>query len=275
MTAETCRHGESAPTEMLVALPSSQGGLGRHKCAVCAFQQGKSETRSRLIELGRLTDCDHGSVAPTSILKSLRDSQGGSGRHKCVVCAYQQGRAAARNLPIESAWDHYDDSGDSSDLLVNGEEPAPGATRQVPPGSGRQFQYLDDERLQEIGLAGELLVVEHEKRRLTSEGRLELAHKVMHVSQELGDDEGYDVLSYTSDGKRMYIEVKTTLLGNETPFYLTRNEAEFAAGNPEDYYLYRLYDLNEVENTAKFFVVKGDPKSYFEFAAVLYSVSPP
>jgi hypothetical protein len=103
---------------------------------------------------------------------------------------------------------------------------------------------------------------------------LELAHKVTHVSQEVGDGEGYDVLSYTSDGMPMFIEVKTTLMGNEAPFFLTKNEAEFAAGNADGYYLYRLYELNEQENTAKFFVAEGDPKCYFELTAVLYSVSP-
>jgi hypothetical protein len=274
MELENCKHGGNAPRDMLAMLPGSQGGLGRHKCAVCAYQQGRSEYRRRLIDLGRLTECDHGSVAPTAILKSLGDSQAGAGRHKCVVCAYQEGRAEARNLPAESAWGHYDDSDDKTDLLIYGEEPVHGPIPNATEFPHEEFPYHHSQRLQEIGLIGELLVVEHEKRRLTSEGLLKLAEKVTHVSREIGDGEGYDILSYTTGGRKMYIEVKTTLSGNETPFYLTRNEARFAADNAEDYCLYRLYELNEKAHTAKFFVVTGDPGRHFKLTPLLYSVSP-
>jgi len=63
--------------------------------------------------------------APISILVALGGSQGGAGRHKCVVCAYQQGRAAAGILPVEAVWDHYDESGGNRSLLIGGEEPVP------------------------------------------------------------------------------------------------------------------------------------------------------
>ncbi len=106
--------------------------------------------------------------APISILVALGGSQGGAGRHKCVVCAYQQGRAAAGILPVEAVWDHYDESGGNRSLLIGGEEPVPVAMWGGPLSSGRKLPYLERERLYEIGLMGELLVVEHEKRRLTS-----------------------------------------------------------------------------------------------------------
>jgi len=35
MRMEECRHGNKAPLDMLLALPESQGGLGRHKCPNC------------------------------------------------------------------------------------------------------------------------------------------------------------------------------------------------------------------------------------------------
>jgi hypothetical protein len=35
--------------------------------------------------------CKHGSGAPKDVLESLPDYQGKTGRHKCVVCAYQAG----------------------------------------------------------------------------------------------------------------------------------------------------------------------------------------
>lgn len=38
-----------------------------------------------------IENCDHGHAAPRKILAELPDSQGGSGRHKCPVCAYHHG----------------------------------------------------------------------------------------------------------------------------------------------------------------------------------------
>ncbi len=62
--------------------------------------------------------------APISIPVALHGSQGGSGRHKGVVCAYQQRRAVARNLPFEAVRDHYDESGGNRSLLIGGVVPA-------------------------------------------------------------------------------------------------------------------------------------------------------
>jgi hypothetical protein len=35
--------------------------------------------------------CKHGKQAPKDLLEELPDSQAGSGRHKCAVCAYEAG----------------------------------------------------------------------------------------------------------------------------------------------------------------------------------------
>jgi len=37
---EGCKHGSRALTMLLAGLPESQAGVGRHKCATCAFQLG-------------------------------------------------------------------------------------------------------------------------------------------------------------------------------------------------------------------------------------------
>jgi len=51
----------------------------------------------------------------------------------------------------------------------------------------------------EIGLAGEVLVLEHEKTQLRHSNREDLAQRVRHVSIEVGDGPGYDVLSFDSE----------------------------------------------------------------------------
>lgn len=38
-----CKHGKSAPEYILMDLPASQAGTGRHRCAVCAFHEGLVE----------------------------------------------------------------------------------------------------------------------------------------------------------------------------------------------------------------------------------------
>ncbi len=42
VSAEThCQHGKVAPSAVIHGLPDSQAGLGRHKCAVCAYDAGR------------------------------------------------------------------------------------------------------------------------------------------------------------------------------------------------------------------------------------------
>lgn len=273
MQMEKCRHGEEAPSEMLRALPKSQGGLGRHKCPSCAYQQGMAESSALVLSLGRLEECGHGAVAPKSILESLGDSQGGSGRHKCVVCAYQRGRAAALDVMIDSAWANYVKSGRIENLLFQ-EDFSSHDVSYIPEVDNQGSVAVLDARAQEIGLQGEILVIEHEKRRLVSEGLLRLANQVVHVAVEEGDGAGYDIRSFDSEGKPMFIEVKTSVSGKLTPFFITRNELEFARTHSADYFLYRLYELDEVRNSAKFFIRRGDPVEYFELSPRLYAARP-
>jgi hypothetical protein len=48
----------------------------------------------------------------------------------------------------------------------------------------------------------------------------------------------------------MYIEVKTTTLGKETPIFFSKTENEFSEKKSKDYHLYRVFDLKE--NTRMF-----------------------
>ena len=43
---EPCLHGSGAPREVLVGLPGSQGGRGRHKCTICAYALGLARAQT-------------------------------------------------------------------------------------------------------------------------------------------------------------------------------------------------------------------------------------
>ncbi len=104
------------------------------------------------------------------------------------------------------------------------------------------------ERSMKIGLKGELLVVEREKEKLI---KLGLNKEVEHKSLK-GDGDGYDILSYNEEGMPIYIEVKTTIGGINTPFDISINEVLFSNENPDRYYLYRLFNFNEGNNSAEY-----------------------
>lgn len=40
-------------------------------------------------------NCEHAKAAPRAIIDELPESQAGAGRHKCAVCAFRAGYAAA------------------------------------------------------------------------------------------------------------------------------------------------------------------------------------
>lgn len=115
--------------------------------------------------------------------------------------------------------------------------------------------YLEKEqRNLKLGLLGEEFILEYEKWRLNSSGKEKLAEQVRWVSNEEGDGVGFDILSRNDNGTDKYIEVKTTKLGKDTPFFFTRNELKFSKDNNKNYHLYRLFNFNQ---KPKMFVKNG------------------
>jgi hypothetical protein len=95
-----------------------------------------------------------------------------------------------------------------------------------------------DARNRALGKSGEELVFLSERKRLKTEGRADLAKKVRWVSEEDGDGAGYDILSFTSTGTERLLEVKTTIGGQTTPFYLSENERLLSTERPEEFRLF-------------------------------------
>jgi Domain of unknown function (DUF3883) len=106
----------------------------------------------------------------------------------------------------------------------------------------RKFDPVErDHRNRSLGKAGESFVVDLERARLVQADRADLARKVRWVSEEDGDGAGYDILSFYPGGRESLIEVKTTNGAARTPFYLSRNESEFAKERPTDWSIYRVH----------------------------------
>lgn len=124
--------------------------------------------------------------------------------------------------------------------------PSPAMARQpIPEKLKRLVRKFDpverDHRNRSLGRAGEAFVVDVERHRLANAGRLDLSRMVRWVAEEDGDGAGYDVYSFNPHGRERLIEVKTTNGAARTPFFLSRNECDFAAERPSDWCIYRVH----------------------------------
>ena len=99
-----------------------------------------------------------------------------------------------------------------------------------------------------------------------------MAEKVLHVSVVEGDGAGHDIRSFQDSGAPLFIEVKTTRGGPETPFYLSAGELEFARVQQNSYHLFRVYDFDPETSSGMFFRVEGDPSIAFDLIPQTYKV---
>jgi uncharacterized protein DUF3883 len=122
-------------------------------------------------------------------------------------------------------------------------------------GSPIKINYLEREQSNsKLGLLGEKLVFDYEKWSLIRIGKEKLAESVRWISQDEGDGAGFDILSKKKDGSDKYVEVKTTRLGKETPFFFSRNELLFSIKHKNNFNLVRMFNF---EKNAKMFIKEG------------------
>lgn len=110
-----------------------------------------------------------------------------------------------------------------------------------------------NEKKKSIGDLGEYIVIEFEKKKLRNVGLVELAKQIEHTSQEVGDNEGYDIKSFTEQGELLYIEVKSTEQDHDGGFYISQNEITVAnkmQQQKKNYRIYRLYNINKRKGEA-------------------------
>jgi hypothetical protein len=94
-----------------------------------------------------------------------------------------------------------------------------------------------------LGKSGEEFILRFETERLCRAGKENLAAKIEHVSVTKGDGAGFDILSFEETGRERLIEVKTTKYGQDTPFFVTRNEISVSEGHQIQYHIYRLFEF--------------------------------
>jgi hypothetical protein len=131
-----------------------------------------------------------------------------------------------------------------------------------------KINYLEREQNNTLlGMQGEELAVEYEKQLLRNKGKESLADKIEWVSRERGDGLGFDILSKNANGTDKYIEVKTTKLSKETPFFFTSNELLFSIKNESNFHLYRIFDFKE---NPKMFQLVGRYDSFCKTEPVVF-----
>lgn len=269
---ETCIHGGVSPVSLLKELHHSQAGSGRHRCPTCAYEQGfnlgsSGNWISYEDYCNKLNDpetCQVNSVAPTHILSNLGDNQGGTGRHKCTNCAFKKGFVVG---VLENGIHEISIEVVPAPSTVNAKENKTITSSTV--------DFIEKEiRNKHLGLLGELFILKSEIEYLKSHGKEDLADKVKHVSVEIGDGLGYDILSYDILGNEKKIEVKTTRSDISRPFYLTRRELDISSTNPDNYYLYRLFDYDPHSNKGKYYVINGALTNSLCLDALVYLAYP-
>nr|WP_054550195.1 DUF3883 domain-containing protein [Lysinibacillus sphaericus] len=121
----------------------------------------------------------------------------------------------------------------------------------------------NSKRNSELGLKGELLVIKHLQN--------VLGYDTIHTSLIEGDGAGYDIEATKEDGTSIFIEVKTTKGGINTPFMITANELAFSTVYASNYELYRVYEYDHEFNSGKFFRLKGDLGASLNLKPTVYS----
>ena len=131
-----------------------------------------------------------------------------------------------------------------------------------------------NERRTSLGKSGEAFVLRYEVERVRSFAP-QLAEYVCHVSEREGDGLGYDIRSVNCRGETIYIEVKTTQGGADTPFYMSINELTFFSANPNNAFIYRVYDFDPVIGTGEVRVISGQELlAQYALAPISFSVRP-
>ena len=123
------------------------------------------------------------------------------------------------------------------------------------------------------GNRAEEIALEIEKKRIKAAGRSELLPKIIPVAKTT-DGLGYDIRSIDiqDDGSiiEIFIEVKGTSGGINTPFHVSKRELEVSQKLREAYYLYRIFNMSESTSSVEYYKVKGALDKVFNLTPESY-----
>ncbi|MFA5232989.1 MAG: DUF262 domain-containing protein [Sulfurimonas sp.] len=91
----TCDKSNNMPKNLIESLNFNQGGVGRHKCVLCAYQNGIKDGEKKALDFTKddeIEECQHGRKAIRTSIENIHINQKPTqGRHKCAICAYHLG----------------------------------------------------------------------------------------------------------------------------------------------------------------------------------------
>jgi hypothetical protein len=122
-----------------------------------------------------------------------------------------------------------------------------------------------------LGRAGEALVLEFEAQRLWRAGLKAYADKIKHVSASEGDGAGFDILSFDVGGRDRLIEVKTTRMGPDSRFFVSKKEVEVSDLRSPAYHLYRVFQFGDAP---KLFILPGSMNQTCELEPRVFEARP-
>lgn len=137
------------------------------------------------------------------------------------------------------------------------------------------FKTINNEN-SALGDAGEVFALEWERSRLKDmDVSFSILDEVVHFSRKFGDGAGYDILSRKDNGyELLYIEVKTTKSGLDTPFYMSENEKTFMEIYKDNALIYRVYNYNLETNVGEIEIITYDKLvTEYDFNPITYKVT--
>ena len=121
--------------------------------------------------------------------------------------------------------------------------------------------------LKQIGDLGEKYVIEYEKNFLKSNNSQ--YYDLVDGSYALDNNNGFDILSYTLKGKKVYIEVKTTTGNPKDSFYMSKHERDTANELIKRGEIYRLYRVGNILSNNVSLIIYDDLKQFNEDEIIL------
>ena len=137
------------------------------------------------------------------------------------------------------------------------------------------FKTINNEN-SALGDAGEVFALDWERNRLKDLNvSFNILDEVIHFSRKFGDGAGYDILSRKDNSyELLYIEVKTTKGGLDTPFYMSENEKNFMEIYKENTLIYRVYNYDKDTNVGEIEIITHDKLvAQYDFNPITYKVT--